>query len=145
VLVVESCTFFLCLWRQNIPQKAQQVRDLLRQAEKPLMSQLLDFVQQHSRINLLWPADPAQRAATVSLLPVKKTPLAVASTLANKGIMAGANHFYAVRLLEAMNIDPIQGVLLLSFVHYTNQDEIERLVSVLDEVIYANHRPIISD
>jgi hypothetical protein len=77
------------------------------------------------------------------LLPVKKTPLAVASTLANKGIMAGANHFYAVRLLEAMNIDPIQGVLLLSFVHYTNQDEIERLVSVLDEVIYANHRPII--
>jgi selenocysteine lyase/cysteine desulfurase len=115
--------------------KAQQVRDLLRQSEKPLLAQLLDFAQQHPRIKLAGPADPERRAATVSLLPVSQTPLALATALAGKGIMAGASHFYAVRLLEAMNIDPLQGVLRLSFVHYTSQQEIERLLSALDEVL----------
>ncbi len=116
-------------------QKALQVRELLKQAEKPLLSQLLDFAHQHPGIKLLGPSDAEQRAATVSLLPATKSPIEIAVALAEKGIMAGASHFYAVRLLEAMNIDSAAGVLRLSFVHYTSQGEIERLISALDEVI----------
>jgi selenocysteine lyase/cysteine desulfurase len=55
--------------------------------------------------------------------------------LAEQGIIAGAGHFYAVRLLEALSLDPDRGVLRLSFVHYTTQAEIEHLLSTLDQVL----------
>ncbi len=35
--------------------------------------------------------------------------------------------------LEAMGVDPDQGVLRLSFVHYTTRDEIDRLIAALDK------------
>jgi selenocysteine lyase/cysteine desulfurase len=44
----------------------------------------------------------------------------VAAALAPHGIAAGGGHFYAVRLLEALGIDPDRGVLRVSFVHYTS-------------------------
>jgi selenocysteine lyase/cysteine desulfurase len=49
--------------------------------------------------------------------------------------MAAAGHFYAVRLLEAMGVDPQRGVLRLSFVHYTTMAEIERLIAALEAVL----------
>ena len=35
--------------------------------------------------------------------------------------------------LEAMGVDPSQGVLRLSFTHYTTRDEIDRLLAALDK------------
>ena len=57
------------------------------------------------------------------------------AALAEHGIMAGGGHFYAVRLLEAMGIDPEHGVLRLSFVHYTRPDEIEQAIRALDATL----------
>ena len=47
----------------------------------------------------------------------------------------GGGDFYAVRPLEAMGIDPAHGVLRLSFTHYTHDDEVARLIEVLDRVL----------
>jgi selenocysteine lyase/cysteine desulfurase len=49
--------------------------------------------------------------------------------------MAGSGDFYAVRALEAQGIEPSKGVLRLSYVHYTNREEIEKLVDALDSTI----------
>jgi len=59
----------------------------------------------------------------------------VAAALAGHGIMAGGGDFYAVRPLEAMGIDPARGVLRLSFVHYTTQAEVAKLIMALDQVL----------
>ncbi len=115
--------------------KAQQIRALLKHSETPLLTELLDFSSNHKAIKLLGPADAKQRAATVSLLPLNQSPQNVAIALAEKGIMAGASHFYAVRLLQAMDINATQGVLRLSFVHYTNQAEMNKLLEALDEIL----------
>lgn len=58
----------------------------------------------------------------------------IAAELAASGIMAGSGDFYAVRPLKAMGVDPAQGVLRMSFVHYTGEDDIERLVLALDHL-----------
>jgi selenocysteine lyase/cysteine desulfurase len=34
-----------------------------------------------------------------------------------------------------MGIDPAHGVLRLSFVHYTSGDEVERLMTALDDIL----------
>ncbi|PXF31283.1 NifS [Pokkaliibacter plantistimulans] len=116
-------------------QRAADVRQLLKGAEQPLLSQLLDFIRQHPRLRLLGPQDSNERVSTLSLLTGERSPQQVAHALAEHGIMAGAGHFYAVRLLEAMGVPAQQGVLRLSFVHYTDQQDMDQLLQALDRVL----------
>ncbi len=116
-------------------RKAADVRGLLRQAELKLLQPLLYFARDDPRVRLLGPSVAAERAATVSMQVLTATPGDVAAKLAERGIIAGAGHFYAVRLIEAMGLDADIGVLRLSFVHYTSREEIERVLEALDAVL----------
>lgn len=115
--------------------RPQRVRELLRAAERPLLARLLDYLSNRKDLRLLGPADAARRAATVAFVPQRHTPAELVPSLARHGIMAAAGNFYAVRLLEAMGVDPQRGVLRLSFVHYTTAAEIERVIAALDAVL----------
>jgi selenocysteine lyase/cysteine desulfurase len=42
---------------------------------------------------------------------------------------------YAYRLCEALGIDPDEGVVRVSAVHYNTVEEIDRLIEVLDPVL----------
>jgi selenocysteine lyase/cysteine desulfurase len=61
--------------------------------------------------------------------------LGVATKLAAKGIMASGGHFYGVRCLEAQGVDAEHGALRVSFVHYTSQREVAKLIGALDELL----------
>ncbi len=115
--------------------KAQRVRDLMHSAEVGLLQQMLDYLSQHKSLRLLGPADAQQRAATVSIVPRGQTPQALAQQLADSDIMCGAGHFYAVRLLQALGVNPDSGVLRLSFVHYSSQSDIDKLINALDRLL----------
>lgn len=114
-------------------ERAANVRKLFKDAEAALLPQLLDFCANDSRVRLLGPIDAKNKAATLSLQTLKATPREVSERLATKGIIAGASHFYAVRLLEALGVNPDDGVLRLSFVHYATEGEIQHLIRALDE------------
>ncbi len=47
----------------------------------------------------------------------------------------GSGHFYAYRLMEALDIDPEDGVVRASMVHYNTAEEVDRLIRALDAVI----------
>jgi len=49
--------------------------------------------------------------------------------------MVDSGDFYAVRLLEALGISINHGVLRLSFVHYTSEQDVEKLIAALDKHI----------
>lgn len=116
-------------------EKAKRVRSLMHDAEQVLLSKLLRFVDQHPKLILLGPADPTKRAATVSIIPKGQTPQELAQKLVDQGIICGAGHFYAVRLLEAMGVDTSTGVVRLSFVHYTNEAEMNQLIAALEKAL----------
>jgi selenocysteine lyase/cysteine desulfurase len=61
-----------------------------------------------------------------------KTPERVARALAEKNIGIANGNCYAYRLMEALQIEHEQGVVRLSFVHYTTDAEISRLIDALD-------------
>lgn len=115
--------------------KPAAVAQLIRQAEQPLLSELLAWLDAREGVRILGPTHADQRAATVSMVSAHKTPQQLAYELTQQGIMAGAGHFYAVRLLEAMGIDTATGVLRLSFVHYTSPQELQRLLVALDKLL----------
>jgi len=110
------------------------VHDLFRTHETELLQPLLDYLSEKSSVRLLGPSNAAKKAATVAVA-LKANPVGVATELAQHGIMAGGGNFYAVRCLEAQGIDPDHGVLRLSFVHYTNKAEVDKLITALDKVL----------
>ena len=115
-------------------ERGEFVHDLMRAHETEIMPPLLEWVTSKNSVRLLGPVEAELRAPTVAL-DIKQSPKEVAEKLARKGIMAGSGDFYAVRALEAHGIDTSKGVLRLSYVHYTNREEIEKLVDALDTII----------
>jgi len=118
----------------DAPARGQGVHDLMRGHETALLQPLLDHVSAKNSVRLLGPAQAAGRAPTVALA-LKRPGEEVAAELAAEGMMAGGGDFYAVRALEAMGIDAERGVLRLSFVHYTDRSETDKLIEALDKVI----------
>jgi selenocysteine lyase/cysteine desulfurase len=115
--------------------RPQRVRELLRSAELPLLTTLLEYLRSRSDIRLLGPTQAHGRAATVSFVPKGREPEQIAWHLARQGFMVGYGNFYAVRLLEAMGVDPARGAVRLSFVHYTTPAEVAGLVSALESAL----------
>ena len=114
--------------------RAGFVNAMFHDHESRLLQPLLDAVKDRNSVRLLGPDRAEARAPTVAL-GLNRPAAEVAAELAPLGIMAGGSDFYAVRALAAQGIDPAQGVLRLSFTHYTTQAEIDQLLEALDRVL----------
>ena len=110
------------------------VHDLMRARETALLGPLLDYLGGRSDIRVLGPGDPARRAPTVAI-ETRAPGRAVAERMATLKIAADGGDFYAVRALRASGVDPEKGVFRMSFVHYTTEKEVDRLIAALDAVL----------
>jgi len=113
---------------------ARHSHDLMRAQETAVMQPLLDYLAAKNTVRLLGPRDAEARAPTIAV-ELAGPGEDAARALAAHGIMAGGGNFYAQRPLQALGIDTDKGVLRLSFVHYTTGQEVERLISALDQVL----------
>ncbi|MDA1238821.1 MAG: aminotransferase class V-fold PLP-dependent enzyme, partial [Proteobacteria bacterium] len=107
---------------------------LFREYEVKLLQPLLDYASAKNSVRLIGPSDANKRAPTVAL-EVQGSPQELAVKLARKKIMAAGGDFYGMRPLNAMGVDAKVGVLRLSFVHYNDISEVNKLISALDELI----------
>ena len=115
-------------------EKGAFVHDLMRGHEKKLLQPLLDYLGDKNSVRLIGPRLAELRAPTVAL--IAKTPAAaLVPKLAAKGIMAGNGDFYGVRCLKAQGVDVDHGALRVSFVRYTLEEEVAKLIEELDEVV----------
>jgi len=112
--------------------RSTRVHQLFRDAEKLRLAPLLDFLLHHENVRLLGASDVETRAPTVAFYPLHKTPNEVLVALDQNRIIAGAGHFYAARLVEAMGLSSDQGVVRCSFVHYTSAEEMDQLLNALE-------------
>jgi selenocysteine lyase/cysteine desulfurase len=103
----------------------------MRAQEVALLAPLLDYVRGRNDLRLVGPSDPERRAPTVAIA-LNEPGVAAAERLAKHKIMASGGHFYAYRLLEGLGIAPEQGVLRVSFTHYTTPAEVDQLIKALD-------------
>lgn len=115
--------------------RAERVRRLLRGAELPLLTTLLAYLSRRRDIRLLGPALAEERAATVSFVTETIAPEAMVPLLAARGFMAGWGNFYAVRLLEGMNVSPQRGALRLSMLHYNSPEEVAGVIEALEQIL----------
>ncbi|MCY3873498.1 MAG: aminotransferase class V-fold PLP-dependent enzyme [Rhodobacteraceae bacterium] len=110
------------------------VAGLMREHETIVLKPLLDWLSRSNAVRLIGSDKAEEKVPTVSVL-LDRPGQTVAAALSAHGIMAGGGHFYGVRCLKALGIDPTHGVLRLSFVHYTEADDVARLIDALEMVI----------
>lgn len=108
--------------------------DIMRQAEIERLTPLLEWVRGRNDVRLLGPSDPAKRAPTVSLAHAKPGEELAEALLAHR-IGAGGGCFYSDRCCAVQGVAVDHGVLRISFLHYTTEGEITRVIEALDQVL----------
>jgi len=116
-------------------QKAKAVLGLFQQAEQTNLQHLLDFISRRQAVRLIGKVQPENRAPTISFIVEGRNPAEIAANLAQQNIGVGNGNCYAYRLMDALGIPPDKGVVRLSFVHYTKEEELSRLMSALDQIL----------
>ena len=112
-------------------QSVDKVNNLISNQEKKLLKPLLDFLKTKKDIRLLGSYEIEDRVPTVAIV-TKKSNIELAKELNELNVSVGSGDFYAVRLLQALDVDIHEGVIRLSFVHYTSGNDVEKLISGLD-------------
>ena len=115
-------------------ERLADLHDLVQEHEKALAEPLLDFLDGHPGVRLIGKthARDNDRAPTIAFAPTGPSSQQVAYRLQDEGIGAEFGHFYAHRLISDLGIDPEQGVVRLSLVHYATLGEVERILRALD-------------
>jgi cysteine desulfurase family protein (TIGR01976 family) len=119
----------------SVNAQAQRVRTLFHHAESSLLPPLLEFLSGHPRVRLIGSGQAIDRAPTVAFTVEGLPSGDVARALARLEIGVGHGNFYAYRLVQALGIDPSEGVVRASFVHYTSRDDVERLIAGLESIL----------
>lgn len=115
-----------------VTSKAETVRKLFRDHETRLLQPLLDYLAGIPAVRMFGRERADERAPTVAFTVEGWSPGDLAARLAEQGLGVGVGNFYAYRLIEALAIDPSDGVLRASFVHYTHPGELDRLIGAID-------------
>ncbi|MDH3402539.1 MAG: aminotransferase class V-fold PLP-dependent enzyme [Acidobacteriota bacterium] len=116
-------------------ERGRRLARLFQAHESGLLAPLLAWLRGRDDVRILGPDEPARRAPTVSLLPLRRGVAEVHRELTARRLMTGRGHFFAVRPLAAMGVATDPGVLRLSLLHYTTRDDVERLIAGLEAAL----------
>lgn len=117
--------------------RGRAVSALQRSHEDRTLAPLLEFLRSRNDVRILGSGQLGTTTGRVPTVAIHtaKSASEVATGLNEHGVMAGGGNFYAVRCLRAMGCDPEEGVVRLSFVHYTSDAEVEQLMKGLDSTL----------
>ncbi len=110
---------------------------LILQQENQLAAPILEFLHNHHDIRLIGKSHVKDddRAPTIAFAPLRQSSKLLATKLQAQGIGTENGHFYAHRLINDLGLDPEDGVVRLSLVHYSSLDEVKRIVAALEACV----------
>jgi cysteine desulfurase family protein (TIGR01976 family) len=112
--------------------------EAIRQHERRLAEKLISGLLEISGLYFYGIKDPkrfAWRTPTVSVRIDGHPPRELAEHLAKQGIFAWDGNYYALGLTERLGVESCGGMLRLGLVHYNTDEEIDRLLEVLNEIV----------
>lgn len=106
---------------------------LMTACELPLQAKLIAYLQSRNDVRIIGPTSAGEeRVGTISFVHGSKTSTEITEAVDRSGIGIRHGHMYAYHLCEAAGLDPDDGVVRVSMVHYNTPGEIDRLIEVLD-------------
>ncbi len=122
---------------ENRNRRLDRLHRIMLAHENSLAAPLLDFLDNDDRVRLIGKTHTRDndRAPTIAFKPLRQSSEAVTHKLQDEGIGTEHGNFYAHRLISDLGIDPEDGVVRLSLVHYASADEVERILRALDRAL----------
>ncbi len=123
---------------------AQTPWDEIAKYEEKLQGILIDYLNSKSEIQI-WGepvADREKRVPVISWTVKGRSSRQIVEAVeakSNFGFRWGA--FYSNRLVkEVLGLDPVDGIIRVSLVHYNTEEELKQFVKVFDEVVFSSHQ-----
>jgi len=108
-----------------------------RQHEMALFSRLAEGLLAISGLRFFGISDPKrfqERCSTVSVRLGNHHPTDVARFLGERGIFTWDGNYYALNLTERLGVESSGGLLRMGLVHYNTEQEVDRLLSALQQM-----------
>ena len=119
----------------TIREKISRINNLISDHEEYLANPLLDFLEKDENFFLIGKSKIVNknRAPTISFIHKKRSSKDLSNYLVKNNIATRNDNFYAWRCLKSLNIDPEDGVVRISLTHYNSKNEVDKLISLLND------------
>ncbi len=123
----------------SMVDKLADLREGIALHETALTAPILDYLNQHPDIRIVGKShcSDGDRVPTIAFTSSKKSSHELAYALQDENIGTENGHFYAHRLLSDLGIDPEDGVVRLSLLHYNSMEDVDRILLALDKTLSA--------
>jgi cysteine desulfurase family protein (TIGR01976 family) len=114
--------------------------EAIHEHESALLKRTMVGLQEIPGLKIYGITDPArfnERCATLAIRIAGHTTLELATKLGERGIFTWDGNYYALNLTEHLNVEKSGGFLRIGLVHYNTQDEVDRLLAALREIVGA--------
>ncbi len=112
--------------------------DVMTACELPLQERLIKYLLSRDDVRIIGPTGAGtERVGTISFVHNRMSSREITEAVDRSGIGIRNGHMYAYHLCEALGLDPEDGVVRTSLVHYNTLEEIERLIEVFESVLTA--------
>lgn len=109
---------------------------LMTSCELAPLERLVRYLEARDDLRIVGPAHAeTNRVGTVSFVHRSRPSREIVDAIDGSGIGVRNGHMYAYRLCRALGLDPEDGVVRVSLVHYNTPEEIDRLIEVLEETL----------
>tara|TARA_B100000989_G_scaffold203709_1_gene154159 strand:+ start:444 stop:1691 length:1248 start_codon:yes stop_codon:yes gene_type:complete len=117
-------------------QKIKKINDLISQHEEKLGNPILDYISKREDFNLIGKnkIKNKDRAPTISFTSKKISSKKLSKILVDNKIATRNDNFYAWRCLKHLGINPEDGVVRISLVHYNNEEDVQKLINTLETI-----------
>ena len=120
----------------EILSKIQKINNLISTHEEIISNPILEYINQREDFNLIGKNKiyKKNRAPTISFTSKKIKSKILAEKLISNKIATRNDNFYAWRCLQALGIDPEDGVVRLSMTHYNSLNDTELVLHALKKI-----------
>ena len=142
---IAACVEYLADLGRSVNPEAESRRAALLAAfaaigkhERELMEKLIRGLVVIPGLKLYGITDPAQfdrRCPTMAVRVNGWTPLQLATKLGERGFFTWDGNYYALNLTERLDVEKDGGFLRIGLAHYNTQEEVERLLAALREIV----------
>lgn len=118
------------LSREALVKSFQHIENL----ERPIAQQLLEGLLGFEQITVYGPQTMQGRVGTVAFRVGGQQPQATANALSEQGVDVSSGLFCAIQPMKDLDVHP-EGIVRASIAHYTNEQEIARLLNGLKNLV----------
>lgn len=122
----------------SFARRTQRVFELFEAHERKLATKVLDYLRTKPQVRIVGQTQASgSRAPTISFAIAGRKADAIAEALNAAKIAIGYGDFYAKRCIQALGLEPENGVVRIGLAHYNSEADVATVLAALDRVIEA--------